>query len=67
MDSFCPKSWVEICMTVCREDAEKAEKLAQTLWKRHGLPGVKIYLLGNEVVVSHAGGFVGLESGWERI
>jgi hypothetical protein len=67
MDSPCPEKWLEICLVAMKGDKESAISLARLLWKRHGLPGVKISLVNGEVVISHPGGIVGLESGWDRV
>lgn len=67
MDTTAPSKWIEICLVALDGDREAAKKMAELLWRRHGVPGANIYIKDGEVVVSHPGGIVGLESGWDRI
>lgn len=67
MNLTCPSEWIDACLIVCKGKKDEAEKMAETLWRRHGVPGVKISVQNGVVIVSHPGGIVGLESGWERI
>lgn len=61
-----PKHWLDLALIASRGDKELAAEIARRLWARHGVPGARAYIHEGQLVVSHPGGIVGLESGWER-